>query len=79
MIADHEFADIMIQNLSANNVYVTSDRTQGTADGLKIAPAGNYTNDRRFSSVWLVADGALSDVRVYYHLYLDLNIIKVTE
>ncbi len=66
---EDDLIDITIQNLSSNNVYVLSAQNQTVSDGIKITPNGTYTNDKRHSSIWLVADGASSDVRVHHELY----------
>lgn len=56
--------DILIQNLSANNVYVTSDISQGVGEGLKIVANGTYADDQCNEDLFLIADGAASDVRI---------------
>lgn len=66
---EDDLIGITIQNLSANNVYVLSAQNQTVSDGIKITPNGTYTNDKRHSSIWLVADGVSSYVRVHYELY----------
>ena len=58
--------DIIVQNLSANNVYVGSDERVETTTGIKIVPNGYWANDRRAEPVYLVADAAGSDVRITY-------------
>jgi hypothetical protein len=68
---EDDLVDITIQNLSANNVYVLSAQNQTVGDGIKITPNGTYTNDKRHSPIWLVADGVSSDVKVHYELYKD--------
>jgi hypothetical protein len=72
-----EWIDIIVQNLSANNVYVISSGEGTVADGLRIVANGNHTNDHRGESVWLIADGAASDVRVHYVKYIDTTRFRV--
>jgi len=75
----YEYMDVIIQNLSANNVYVGSDQALSTASGLKlVATTGVFTNDKRQEEIWLVADGAGSDVRVNYVIYSQSDRIKFT-
>jgi len=66
---EDDLIDVTIKNLSANNVYVLSAQNQAVSDGIKITPKGTYANDKKHSSIWLVADGANSDVNVHYELY----------
>jgi hypothetical protein len=64
-----DLIDITVQNLSANNVYVLSAQNQTLSDGIRIKPNCTYANDKRHSSIWLVAHAASSDVKVHYELY----------
>lgn len=67
--APDQVIDILIQNLSANNVYVGDDDVS-SSNGMKIiATTGSYSNDKRKSPVFLVADGASSDVRLCFEIY----------
>lgn len=59
-----ELLDILVQNLSANNVYVGSDSSVTTSNGVKLVPNGTYANDHEAEPIWLIADGAASDVRI---------------
>lgn len=61
--------DIIVQNLSANDVYVGEDASVNSSTGIKISPNGNWPNDKRAAPVWLIASGADSDVRIHYSLY----------
>lgn len=60
-------ASVTIQNLSANNVYIVDDNNQPLASGIKLLAGAVATNDSFRGQLWLVADGATSDVR------LDIN------
>jgi len=64
-----ELVDILIQNLSVNNIYVGAAQEVTTSTGIKIAPNAQYSNDKRGEQVYLIADGAASDVRIHYELY----------
>jgi hypothetical protein len=68
-IDDDELIDILIQNLSTNNVYVGTNDAVSTSNGIKLIPGGDYCNDKRRHAVWLIADAASSDVRVCYEKY----------
>ena len=61
--------DIIIQNLSANNIYIGSDQTVTDVTGILIAPNGTWVNDKRAEPIWLIASGAGSDVRIQYSKY----------
>lgn len=73
----NEWFDVIVQNLSANNVCVLSDGSGDMASGLKIIANGNYTNDHRGEAVWLIADGAASDVRIEYVKFIDSDRMRV--
>lgn len=67
---DGHLIDILVQNLSANNVYVGDSPDVTTLTGIKlVATTGSWSNDKRKSSVYLIADGASSDVRVTVETY----------
>lgn len=55
----------IIQNLSANNVYVLESSSQGVDQGIKLA-ANGAVGFLTFQQLFLLADGATSDVRVWY-------------
>lgn len=55
----------LIQNLSANNVYVLESSSQGVDQGVKLATNG-AVGFITFEQLFLLADGATSDVRVWY-------------
>jgi hypothetical protein len=76
-LEDNIYADVIIQNLSGNNVYVNSEQTGTTSSGLKIAAGGTYTNDHRAEPIFLIADGASSDCRIEYFLFRDTQQKKV--
>ena len=57
------YAEVMIQNLSTNNVYVISRQGDTVANGLLLRQYDTYSNDKETDSIYLVADGAASDVR----------------
>lgn len=61
--------DILVQNLSANNVYFGSDLSVDVNTGTKIAAQGEWTNDKRFETVCLIADGANSNCRITIEVY----------
>jgi hypothetical protein len=64
-----QLADVQIQNLSVNNVYVGSDQSVDTTSGIKVPPNGQYVNVKRQEPIWLIADGAGSDVRIHVEIY----------
>ncbi len=72
-----EFLDIIIQNLSANVVYVGSDNTVATDTGISVAANATHVDDSRGEPVWLIASGANSDVRIQYYRYRWVNGAKV--
>lgn len=53
----------VIQNLSANNVYLLDSSSGGTANSIQIASSVSLSVDDFDKDVWVVADGASSDVR----------------
>ena len=56
--------DFMVQNLSANNLYILNEASQPVAQGIQIT-AGNYcSKDNWTGDLIVVADGAASDARV---------------
>jgi len=57
--------DFVVQNLSANNVYL-SDIETDTATGIKIIAGGFVSKDNWEGDIFLIADGATSDVRFMY-------------
>lgn len=57
---------VSIQNLSANNVYILNSSNQGTSDGIKLVTGAAATNNDLREDLWLIADGATSDVRISY-------------
>lgn len=61
--------DVLIQNLSVNNVYVGSSSGVTTSNGIKLASNAQYSNDKRGEPVYLIADAATSDVRIEYEIY----------
>jgi len=61
--------DALIQNLSANNVYVGSSQEVTAANGIQIPANGDWPIERRSEPIWLIAAGAASDVRIFYELY----------
>ena len=56
--------DFLIQNLSANSVYLLGDEDAPTTQGIKIVSGGSHSKDNWTGDILLVADGAASDVRV---------------
>jgi len=67
---DDQVLDILVQNNSANNLYLGDDASVSTTSGTKIAPSGGlWANDKRRSDVFLIADGSPSDVRVTLEIY----------
>ena len=61
--------DMLIQNLSANNIEVGSSQELAIGTGIEIAANGNWPIEKRHEPVFLIADGAGSDVRIFYELY----------
>jgi len=61
--------DIIIQNLSLANISVGSSQTVTMADGLRLPPGATYVNDKRREALWLIADAAASETRIFYELY----------
>lgn len=63
------FVDVIIQNLSANVLYFL-ESAGGIENGLRIA-ANAVLEIKEFSgSIWLVADGADSDIRISLQEYV---------
>jgi len=58
--------DFIIQNLSANNLYLNQSKSEGTAHGIEIATSTSLAKDHYPKDVWVVADGASSDVRYLF-------------
>lgn len=67
--SSNELVDILIQNLSANNIYVGSGQNVDVTTGLKIITNGVYTNDKRKDPIWCISDVAGSDIRVVMEVY----------
>jgi len=59
-----EVADILIQNLSANNVYKGNSKGVLASNGTKLVPTGIYQDDHVIEPIHLIADAAASDVRI---------------
>lgn len=59
-----EVADILIQNLSVNNVYLGNNKGVKTTNGIKFVPTATYQNDHEIEPIHLIADAASSDVRI---------------
>ncbi len=68
-VHEGELLDVIVQNLSANNIYVGSDQNVTIASGIRIVANGYWANDQRAEPVWLISDGAGSDARVTYVAY----------
>lgn len=62
--------NILVQNLSANSLYLGKDASVTIDSGIKITASGGvWSDDKRADAVYLIADGADSDVRVQYEVY----------
>lgn len=68
--AKNAFIDIIIQNLSVNNLYFTESPSGGVENGLEIAANGVLEIKEYNGAIWLIADGADSDVRICYQQYV---------
>lgn len=60
--------DFILENLSANNVYFGDHGEITAANATRIIPSANLTKDNWAESIYLIADGALSDVRLTYQI-----------
>ena len=64
------YADILVQNNSANLVYVLYGKSQGVADGIILAAnTGVYRCSANDRELWVVAAAAASDVRYDIEYY----------
>jgi hypothetical protein len=59
------FLDVIIQNLSANVLYFGEDQGVNVANGLRINANGVLEIKDYQGSIWLVASGAASDIRIW--------------
>lgn len=64
------FVDIIIQNLSAANLYFTESPSGGVENGLEIAPDGVLELKEYHGSIWFISGGADSDIRICYQEYV---------
>lgn len=64
------FIDIIIQNLSGNNVYFTESPSGGVENGLQILPLAVLEIKEYHGAIWFIADGADSDIRLCYQEYI---------
>ena len=64
------FIDIIIQNLSGNNVYFTESPSGGVENGIEIIPLAVLEIKEYRGSIYFIADGADSDIRICYQEYL---------
>lgn len=67
---NHYETDFVIQNLSANNLYLGDIEDVATTNGIKILAGGFISKDKWHGDIWLIADGATSDVRFLYQTRL---------
>ena len=59
---DTEPLDVLVQNLSVNNAYV--DFNSNALDGIQILPNGYYSNPHLMETLYIVCDGANSEIRL---------------
>lgn len=64
------FIDIIIQNLSGNVLYFTESPSGGVENGLRIAANGVLEIKEYSGSIYFIASGAASDVRISYQEYV---------
>lgn len=57
-------AQVTIQNLSVNNVYIIDNGMQAVANGIKLLAGAVSTNETFRGQLWLIADGVTSDIRI---------------
>jgi hypothetical protein len=58
--------DLLLQNLSVNNLYILTSMNQPTTDATVVPPFENASKDGWAGDIILVADGPASDIRVNY-------------
>jgi len=58
--------DFLVQNVSANNVYLVESTSESTATGIKIVPSDFLNGEDWDKDIILIADGDSSDVRYIY-------------
>jgi hypothetical protein len=61
---EDQYVDLVIQNLSGNNIYVGETDSVSVASGIKVPANSQYSDDKVETNLYVIADGAASDVRV---------------
>lgn len=75
----NNYTDVLIYNNSANIVYVNESAGQGTADGIPLEANGGFYKDRwNDRDLYLIADGATSDVRITFVLHSKPSKVALT-
>jgi len=64
-----KLCDFFLQNLSGNNVYLVNSSHAIVGNGIKIVPNDTYGDDQSDEELYLIADGAASDVRLRRNYY----------
>lgn len=67
----HKQIDFILQNLSGNNVYFGNVSGVSVTSGIEIAADGVLELKEWKTDIYLIADGADSDVRFVYQEYDD--------
>lgn len=66
-----KLSDVIIYNNSANTVYVLESDTQSASDGIPIPLSGGYYwNNACRKTLWVVASGLASDVRIDFDYFV---------
>lgn len=63
------FIDIIIQNNSVNILYFGESPTMGVENGLRVNAGGVLEIKDYHGSVYLIADAADSDIRIWYQSF----------
>ena len=72
-----DVAQINLQVIGANDIYVGHSQKIDTDNGPKISGAGGiYRNPLQIEPLWVIASGGSSDVRVTVVRFHDLNILR---
>ena len=77
--SEGEVADILVVNVSAADIYLGSDATVTTANGVPLLIGGVYHNEQEIEPLWAIAASADREVRIRIVRYLNTNIIRIVE
>ena len=74
-----EVADILLQNVSAADIYLGSDESVTTGSGILLAIGGVYRNEQELEPLWAISASAGRAVRIRIVRYLNMNIVRIEE